>query len=144
MEPVDNNHFYFHGVDLESINHVEYCFKINISVYNKSEKGVCSILRQSLGRYGDNLNLREYMGHLSYIKNFSNYAKKFECNRCDKAFRRKQDFKRHFQACPNAVKHNYPGGYFALNRNIFEVLEEIDILVPKNERFYVLRFESYA
>ncbi len=69
---------------------VENCFKINVNVYNKTEEGLCSILRQSLGKYEDDLNLDEYMGHMSYIINFANYANNFECNRCEKIFRRRQ------------------------------------------------------
>ncbi len=37
---------------------------------------------------------------------------------------------------PNIVQHSYPQGYFTLKKNIFEMLEEVDIFVPKNERFY--------
>ncbi len=76
------------------------------------------------------------MGHLSYIANFANYAKKIECERCEKISRRRQDYKRHLPSSPNIVKYSYPGGYFTLEKNIFEMLEEVDIFVPKNERFY--------
>ncbi len=60
---------------------------------------------------------------MSYITNFANYAKKIEFNKCEKIFRRRQDYKRYLSACPNMVRHCYPGGYFALKRNIFEMLE---------------------
>ncbi len=59
MDPIDNNRFYFQGVDVESMIHVEDCFKINSTMYNKTENGVCSILRQSLSLYGDSMNLSE-------------------------------------------------------------------------------------
>ncbi len=74
---------------MEGLIHVKNCFKINRNVYNKTEEGLCSILRQSIGKYEDDLNLQEYSGHMSYITNFANYANKFECNRCEKIFRRR-------------------------------------------------------
>ncbi len=104
---------------MEALLHVDNCFKINIKFYNKTEEGMYIILRQSLGKYENDLNLQEYMAHMSYITNFPNYAKKIECNRCEKVFRRGQDYKQHLSACPNMVRHSYPGCYFALKRNIY-------------------------
>ncbi len=93
MQSIDSNPFSFGVVEIESLHDVEKCFKININVYNKNEDGVCTILRQSLVKYGDTVNLQEYMGHLSYIANFTNYPKKFECQRCEKIFRRRKTTK---------------------------------------------------
>ncbi len=128
MEPADSNPFSFPGIEMEALHHVENCFKININVYNKTEKSLCMILKQSLDKYEDDLNLQEYMAHLSYIANF---PKKIECTRCEKIFSRRQDYNWHLSACPNTVRHSYPGGYFALKRIIFEILEEVGVYVQK-------------
>ncbi len=121
---------------MEALIHVENCFKININVYNKNEKGTCTILSQSLGKHEEDVNMQEYNEHMSYIANYANYAKIFECTRCEKLFRRRQDYKNHLSACPNIVRHSYPSGYYSLKRNIFEMLEDVDVYVPQNERYY--------
>ncbi len=77
MQSIDHNPFPFVGAEVEALHDVEKCFEININVYNKMEDGACTILRQCLVKYGDTVNLQEYMGHLSYITNFSNYDKIF-------------------------------------------------------------------
>ncbi len=115
------------GVELDAVVQVEHCFKININLYNKTEDGVGSVLRQSLGKFQTSMNLNEFKGHLSYIGNFANYANKFECNKSEKIFRSRQDYKRHLPTCPIVVMHSYPGGYFKLPKTVFELLEENDI-----------------
>ncbi len=80
MEPIDSNPFSFAGVEMYALIHVENCFKINVNVYNKTEEGMCMTLSQSLGKYKDNLNLHEYMAHISYIAKFANYPNTIECN----------------------------------------------------------------
>ncbi len=86
MEPIDSNPFPFPGVEMDALIHVENCFKININVYNKTAEVTYMILRQSLRKYKDDLNLHEYMAHMSYIAKFANYANTFEYNR----FRKRQ------------------------------------------------------
>ncbi len=101
MQSIDHNSFSFAGLEMEALHDVETCFEININVYNKKEDRACTILRQSLVKYEDTVNLQDYMGHLSYIANFANYAKIFEREKCEKIFRRRQDYKRYLPSCPN-------------------------------------------
>ncbi len=142
IEPVDNNPFSFPGIEMEALIHVENCFKININIYNKNEEGTCMILRQSIGKHEEGVNMQEYNGHMSYIANFANYAQTFECIRYKKLFRRRQDYKNHLSAYLNTIRHYYAGGYYVLKMNTFEMLEEVDVYVPQNERYYP-HFASY-
>ncbi len=51
MFDVEEKSFLWAGVELDAFVQVEHCFKININLYNKTEDGVCSVLRQSLANF---------------------------------------------------------------------------------------------
>ena len=136
MIPIENKIFSFQGVALEDLCYFENCFEININIFNKAADGMCSTLRSSLCKHKDTMNLQEYCAHLSYIKNLNNYAKKYECDRCEKIFKKRTGYQRHLAACPKTVKHSFPGGYFKLPKNVYQLLEELDVYVPKKDRFY--------
>ena len=79
---------------------------------------------------------RIYNNHLSFIKNFKSYAKKFQCPTCDRLFDHSGNIKRHLRICSTATKPKYPGGYFQSSKTIFQKLEDFGIVVPQAEQFY--------
>ncbi len=117
MHSIDQNTFSFAGVEIEALPNFEKCFGININLYNKKEDETCTILRQSLDKYGDTVNLQEYMGHLSYIANFANYAKKkLNVKDAQKYLEGGKTTKDIYHYVLIYVKYSYPGGYFTLKR----------------------------
>ena len=69
---------YFGGIDISILNTFENCYNINVNLCNKANDGACIYIRQSMNKHDKSMNLKEYMGHLSYIKNFMIYAKNFK------------------------------------------------------------------
>ncbi len=133
---IEKRILFFGGIDISILNTFENCFKINVNLYNKSEDGTCISIRQSMNKHDKSMNLNEYMGHLSYITNFSIYAKKFQCQKCERIYNNHGNFKRHLSSCSNVVKHKYEGGYYKITKNIFQLLEEVGIYVKPSERFF--------
>ena len=65
--------------------YLEELFKININVYNMQEDAPVIKIYTSCKSHGDDtLYLNDFDGHLSYIKNFPSYAKKFKCEKMKK------------------------------------------------------------
>ena len=91
------------------------------------------------------LNLFE--NHFSYIRDFSLYFKTFVCSKCSECWPTKWHMLRHEKTCNALITHKFPGGVYRSTKSIFEELDDVDICVPENLRFYPFRstfdYESF-
>ena len=78
---------------------------------------------KSTERYADTMYVNQHENHCSYVTDFSQYAKKFQCQLCDRLFDQHWNFKRHANICDNRTLYNYPGGFYKERQTIFEQLE---------------------
>ncbi|CAC5405798.1 unnamed protein product [Mytilus coruscus] len=65
----------FSGLQLHQIPEFESCFQVNINVYELKEDDTAFCVYKSLCRFKEIMYLNMYEHHLSYIKEFENYAK---------------------------------------------------------------------
>ncbi|CAG2196405.1 unnamed protein product [Mytilus edulis] len=65
----------FPGLQLQEIPEFESCFQVNINVYELKEDDTAFCVYKSLCRFKETMYLNMYEHHLSYIKEFENYAK---------------------------------------------------------------------
>lgn len=139
-------------VSLSQIPDLEQCFEVNLNVYSLSEDYVATVLYKSLEKFSTNhemknsIYLNMYEDHLMYISKFDTYCSKFSCRSCSKLFSRRDKCEDHSKTCEKNTKIKFPGGYYSLPKNVFELLAEIDIIVDKENRqypyFMVFDFES--
>ena len=66
------------------------------------------------------------------------FAKKYQCNICDRIFNRTDSLNRHAKICNTEIEEIYLGGKFKTNDTLFERLEnwKIKIKVPEEDRYY--------
>ena len=120
---------------------LEHIFKINIQRYELMEDNSTRSMYNSCCRHSDDNNsktsyLNMYRNHLSYIQNIGAHVNKFQCRIWQKSFSRVDACKRHMQTCKGATNLIHPRGYFNSNKNIFEDLESVGVVVPQNKRFF--------
>ncbi|KAJ8298574.1 hypothetical protein KUTeg_022634 [Tegillarca granosa] len=126
----------FSGVAIEQFPDFETCYKVNLEVYSLGEDGTCQSIYKSRGRHDSTLYVNLYENHASYIKNFSCYAKKFQCKTCERHFPTSFNLHRHQANCDNKTKYVYPGGFFKSNQTVFKKLEHYDVIVPVEDRSF--------
>ena len=70
--------------------------------------------------------------------NIEKFAKKYQCNACDRMFNQTKNLNRHAKICCAEIEEIYVGGKFKPNETLFERLEswKIGINVPEKERYY--------
>ena len=126
------------GVSLDKLEEVSRLFNIGINVYQQDmvQKTEC-IFRTTLRCNIMNLNLHEQ--HFSYISDMSKYSDKYCCRKCYKYFDHSGNYHRHEKTCATGVKRIFKRGVFELKNNIFEQLEEHNIMIPKHLRTYPFR-----
>ena len=133
------------GLSIQEIPLFEELFQVNINIYSLREDDSCISIYRSPSLYNKTMYLNQYDKHLSVIKNFNAYAKKFHCNICTKHFNRHSNMKQHIKTCTD-TKEIFPGGFYQLPKNIYQKLEDCGITVAKRDRHYqyfsVLDFES--
>jgi hypothetical protein len=125
-----------HVVSLEEFPEFEAQFLVNLEVYSLEEDGGARSIYKSRGRYDTSLYVNLYENHLSYIRDFVVYAKKFQCKTCDRHFKRSNGLHRHQQVCTNQTKLVYPGGFYKPFESIFEQLDAFGIHVPEDQRTF--------
>ena len=76
---------------------LENCYSVKIIIYSLNENGTISLIFNSLNNYVDKMYLNLSGNHLSYITNFNKFAKKFECSKCSKLFKREWNMKKHYR-----------------------------------------------
>jgi G:T-mismatch repair DNA endonuclease (very short patch repair protein) len=126
----------FQGIDLSIIPEVEICFSININIFKLHEDGTCSAVYKSLLQFGETLNLNLYENHLSYITDFQQYAKKFQCRFCSKVLYKKYHYERHETNCETKQTLHFVGGFHKQKATIFEELDYFGIHVDEEKRFF--------
>ena len=136
----------FRGVGFYEFPRFEKHFEINLNVYQLKETDTAIPVYRTLCHFQDSLYVNLFETHLSYIKNFKAYAKKYECSRCSKLFNKVSSWKRHLRSCSYVTKSVYPGGFVKNNKTVFEELEGLGIKVPEKDQtfpyFIVFDFES--
>ncbi len=124
------------GIQLHELSDLEECFQVNINAYELRDDDAALCVYKSLCNYKETMYLNIYENHLSYIKNFQNYARKYQCDKCERFFEQHYHLKRHMKTCTNETKFKYPGGFVRPPMTIFEKLEECDIWVPEKDRTF--------
>jgi hypothetical protein len=136
----------FPGIQIPELFHFEKCFQVNVNVFAlNSDKSGYLIYRSARNETNSDremmLNLNK--NHLSYIMDFSGYAKKYGCAFCSKLFSSLWSMYRHLKSCSKGCKYVYPSGYYKPVKSIFEQMEEIGILTESHyyDSFAVFDFE---
>ena len=124
------------GLMFEDFPIFENFFKVNLEVYNLEEGGFARSIYKSRGKQETTMYVNLYENNLSYIRNFTMYAKKYQCKTCDRHFTRASDLHRHQPSCSNKTRFVYPGGFYRLAESIFEKLEQYGVHVPEEERIF--------
>ena len=107
----------FGGLSLNEMSEFECFFRVSVDVYSINEEGNVQIVYKSSKIFLDKMKLNLFGKHLSYILNFSTYAKKFECRNCGKISNRIDHIRRHEKVCDQASKLIYPGGFLKQRRS---------------------------
>lgn len=124
------------GCILEDFSNFESFFKVNMEVYSLEEDGLARSIYKSRGLQETTMYVNMYENHLSYIRDFSMYAQKYQCKSCDRHFDHAGHLHRHQRACSNQTKFVYPGGFYRPTESIFERLNEFGINVPDDQRTF--------
>ena len=103
-----NDYSDFTGVTLEDMHDLEKCFGLKILIYRLNEDQTVNLVFNSLNQSISPLYLNIYNNHLSYITKFENYAKRFQCEKCLKLFKREWVMKNHFRTCYDRTKYFFP------------------------------------
>lgn len=76
------------------------------------------------------MHLNLYEHHLSYISNFSTYARKFLCKTCRRHFKYLTNMKRHQRVCTGQTKRKFYRGFHYSPSTVFDKLEQFGVSVP--------------
>ena len=126
----------FGGVELCDIPEVEDCFKININIFERQADKTVTPVYKSQHIHKSTMYLNMHKNHLSYVKKFNSYAKKFHCPTCDRHFNHQGLIRRHLRTCSNVTKYKFPGGFFEKSKSVFDELEAIGIITAKADQLY--------
>ena len=140
----------FHGVKLSELNKLEKLYDVNIQVYslapthNHGEEDdqenapdiAATLCRRSHRDYDSTLYLNLYENHFSYIKDLARCSKSFCCSCCSKYWKLSSRLNRHEKTCDGKVQLKYLGGTYHVPKTVFEQLEEEDIIVPEEARYF--------
>lgn len=132
----------FPGVSMSMLSELEDIFEVSINVFSLDENGKAKIIRSSIKKHHQVLNLNAYKRHLCFIKHLDLYAKAYECKNCLGLFPSKSRLNFHQKAtCAKAqTTQIFPYDCFRPQRSIYDLLEsEAEISVPSDRRFYPFR-----
>ena len=71
----------FEGVTTDELQKVENVFGVNIVVYELAEVSA-QLVRRSLRKHADTMNVNLHETHLSYIRDIKGYMKSYRCRKC--------------------------------------------------------------
>ena len=126
----------FDGLSYDQFPEFEKCFGVNLEVFSLEESGFARSLYKSRGQQETTMYVNLFDNHMSYIRNFSSFAQKYQCQTCDRHFNHVGHLHRHQRTCTNKTKYVYPGGFHRLRESIFEELDKYGIDVPSEERTF--------
>ena len=140
----------FHGVKLSELNKLEKLYDVNIQVYSlapthnhreedaqENAPDIAATLRHRSHRnYDSTLYLNLYENHFSYIKDLTRCSKSFCCSWCGMYWKKSSRLNRHEKNCDGKVQLKYPGAAYHVPKTVFEQLEEEDIIVPEEARYF--------
>ena len=109
---------------------------MNLEVYSLTEDEFAQSVYKSRGKQPSTMYVNLYENHLSYIRDFAQYAQKFQCKTCERHFDRAGNLNRHQKICINKTKLVYPGGFHRARENIFDQLDQYAIHVPEDQRTF--------
>ena len=118
------------------MNKLEQCFNVKIIIVSLNSSTSVNLLYESLFESENIIYLNNYENHLSYITDYSKVANKFQCEKCNKMFKRHWHLKRHYTNCYERTKYIFPGGFHKNQETIFDKLESLTIYVPESDRYY--------
>ena len=75
------------GVFIDDIPAIEIFFEVAVNVYSLNENGHAEIVYLSKLSYSP-MHLNLFKNHFSYIKKMKTFAKRFDCQMCDRIFNR--------------------------------------------------------
>ena len=82
------------------------------------------------------MNINLYHNHVGYITDLKLYSKSYICSSCNKMWKTCWAMKRHAQTCKEKFKYVYKGGVYTLSQTIFQMLDDVHIVVPPEARMY--------
>ena len=118
------------GVNINHLPAIEVFFHVSVNVYSLGEDGSADIIYLSKLPY-EPMHINLYRNHFSYITKFKTYAKRFQCQMCDRIFNEPCNLKKHVKTCCVEKEEIYVGGKFRQNDSIFERFEKGGIDVPQ-------------
>lgn len=126
----------FQGLSFEDFPDFETRFNVNMEVYSLEEDGFALSVYKSRGVQDTTMFVNAYENHLSYIRDFAKYAKKYRCKTCDRHFDRSFNLHRHQRKCSQQTKYVFPGGFHQPRDSIFDKLDQFGINVPEDQRTF--------
>ena len=127
----------FQGLDMNrDMHNFEDFYKINVEIYSLDLSGAAQIQYRSHNLHSETMYLNLHETHLSYIRNFHLYAKKYQCKFCKQLWNDYKEHKRHELRCQNKTKYVYPGGFYKPSHDVFHDLQDLDIEVAPQDRFF--------
>ena len=152
-EEIDIAHF--PGVSMIDLLRFEDAFQVNVTVFQLIESRgpagnvtwVSEVVRRSLCRYPESLNVNLHENHFSYIKDICMYCQSYRCSKCDSLWKSHTRLLRHERTCESTSKRVYPGGVFHAPQSIYQKLKGEGIVVDEERCYYPYRatydFECY-
>ena len=126
----------FPGLQLDDFPELENCFQTNLNVFQLLENRAVTVHYKSMSYFDQTVYLDMQDGHLSYIKNFDSYAKRYQCPTCSRMFKRFPVLKKHLRHCSKLTKLKFPGGFYQAKQTVFDELEKFGIFVAGEDRFF--------
>ncbi|MES9993656.1 MAG: C2H2-type zinc finger protein, partial [Candidatus Thiodiazotropha sp.] len=126
----------FGGLTFDEFPEFERHFGVNLEVYSLEESGFARSLYKSRGQHDSIMYVNLFENHMSYIRDFATFSQKYQCQTCDRHFKKSSDLHRHQRTCTNKTNYVFPGGFHRMKESIFEELDKYGIDVPKEERTF--------
>ena len=104
------------NVELADMPDLEKCFRVNLHVYELQPDDTVIPLFISRYPFENDMYLNRYENHLSYIKDFHSYARKFTCVACQKMFHKAYEWRRHMKQCKGLTNRNIRGHFMRPQR----------------------------
>ena len=126
----------FQGVTMEDMTSLEECFNVTLKIYSFNQNGAVNVIFDSMSLKSDIVYMNVDQNHLSYITNFNQFIKKFECAKCSKLFKREWNLKRHSKNCFERTNLVFPGGFQNTYHTIFDKIQSLNIDIPEDDRYF--------